>query len=72
MTGKYYASTIFTVWLLIVTIYAIYYITSVLSLPDLQGYEGDWSFQLFSFCVARLPFLVIVLILCMFFLRRKT
>jgi hypothetical protein len=71
MADRYSTLAIFMTWLILVIAYAVYYVVSVLTLPDLEGYEGNWSFQLFSFCVARLPFLIIILLLVLFFLRKK-
>lgn len=50
-------------WLLAVVIYASLYVRSRLLLPDLQGYEADWSWQLLFFGLTRLPWLVGLLVL---------
>jgi hypothetical protein len=44
---------------LMITLCAWWYVRAVLSLPDLEGYETDWTFQLLMFAVVRLPLLVV-------------
>jgi hypothetical protein len=48
-------------WALIVVVYAIAYVTTTLKYPNLEGYEAFWSFQLFFFCLTRLPLLLLAL-----------
>jgi hypothetical protein len=46
--------------------YAYYYVSSVLSSPDLvPGYEQDWRFHLLVFFIFRFPFLLMALIALM-------
>ncbi len=53
-------------WVIGCGFYAYYYVSSILSLPDLgQGYVQDWSFQLLMFFIFRFPLLLIVLIVIM-------
>lgn len=54
------------VWCLITAIYACLYITTVLSYPNLQGYETEWQFQLLMFSIFRLPWLLLALALIIF------
>mgnify|MGYP007006651124 CR=1 FL=1 len=54
------------VWCLITAIYAYLYITTVLSYPNLQGYETEWQFQLLMFSIFRLPWLLLALVLIIF------
>ena len=51
------------VWCLITAIYAYLYVTTVLSYPDLQGYEAEWDWQLMFFAIVRLPWLLLALAL---------
>ncbi|HQO16465.1 MAG TPA: hypothetical protein PLG02_05845 [Methylotenera sp.] len=50
-------------WCLITAIYAYLYVTTVLSYPDLQGYEAEWDWQLMFFAIVRLPWLLLALAL---------
>jgi hypothetical protein len=48
-------------WTLATSAYAYVYVTSRVGVPDAVGYEKDWSWQLFSFSLARLAVLILVL-----------
>jgi hypothetical protein len=41
------------------------------SLPDAEGYEADWTWQLFFFAITRLPIALIGLFLIMWFVLRQ-
>lgn len=58
-------------WMAVSGGYAYYYVKSRLDIPDLVGYESEWQFQLFIFCVFRLPFLLIFLGATIWFLFRR-
>ena len=49
------------VWALVTVVYAYLYVTNVLSLTGLQGYEAEWDWQLFFFGIVRLPWLILAL-----------
>jgi H+/Cl- antiporter ClcA len=64
MTRKSILTYTVIAWVIGCGFYAYYYVSSILSLPDLsQGYEQDWSFQLLMFFIFRFPLLLIVLIM---------
>ena len=49
-------------WLLGSSLYAFYYIVSILNSPEpYDAYAMNWQFQLLMFSIFRLPFLVIAL-----------
>jgi len=51
------------VWAIGCCFYAHYYVTSIISSPDVSpGYEQDWDFQLLMFFIFRFPLLLVVLI----------
>lgn len=55
------------VWLILVCLYAYYYVKTVLTLPDLEeGYVRDWQFQLLMFSIFRLPILLLILVIVIF------
>lgn len=54
-------------WCLITTIYAYFYVTSTLASPNLEGYETEWDWQLLFFSMIRLPWLLLVLVLVIYF-----
>ncbi|HEV8168901.1 MAG TPA: hypothetical protein VGP59_06120 [Pyrinomonadaceae bacterium] len=50
------------VWLVATSLYAYYYVTSILALPDeFDAYAMNWQFQLLMFSLVRLPFMLLVL-----------
>jgi hypothetical protein len=52
------------VWLLTSSLYAYYYVVTILALPEeYDAYARNWRFQLLAFSVFRLPWLVLGLIL---------
>ena len=62
-------------WALGCVVYAYYYITTILALPEpYDAYARNWQFQLMAFCIVRLPFLIAVLplwiVLTLFLLNR--
>ena len=67
-----------SLWAVGCVVYAYYYITRILALPDwpYDAYARNWQFQLMAFCIVRLPFLIAVLplliIMALFLLRRWT
>ncbi len=48
-------------WMLATTIYAYFYVSRRISIPDAEGYEKLWDWQLFFFSIVRLPLLLCVL-----------
>lgn len=46
-------------WCLITIVYAYLYVTTILSSPNLQGYETEWNWQLMFFAIVRLPWLLL-------------
>lgn len=62
-TRKKIISFTVLVWCLITLIYAYLYVTTVLSFPDLEGYEAEWDWQLMFFAIVRLPWMLIALAL---------
>ena len=66
-----------TLWAMGCVVYAYYYITTILALPEpYDAYARNWQFQLMAFCLVRLPFLIAVLplwiIMALFLLGRWT
>lgn len=59
--SKYSIVVTALIWAGCVAAYAFYYVKSRLALPDLEGYEAEWSWQLLFFGLTRLPWLVAVL-----------
>jgi hypothetical protein len=55
------------VWSLVTAIYAYFYVTSILASPNLEGYEAEWDWQLLFFAIVRLPWLLLVLALVIYF-----
>ena len=53
-------------WCVITVIYAYIYVSTVLNLPNLQGYEAEWDWQLMFFAIVRLPWLLLALALIIF------
>jgi len=50
------------VWLVATSLYAYYYVVSILALPDeFDAYAMNWQFQLLMFSLVRLPFMLLVL-----------
>lgn len=49
------------VWLIVTSLYAYYYIVSILSLPEGDAYAMNWQFQLLMFSIFRLPYMVMLL-----------
>ena len=49
-------------WLLLTIVYAAVYVLRALQLPELEGYEKEWQFQLLAFCYARLPVMILLLV----------
>ena len=66
MTKLTFKLSIIGLWALLVMAYGVYFVQSQLLLPNLEGYEKEWKFQLFSFAITRVPFLVILLVLVFF------
>jgi hypothetical protein len=58
-------------WLVVVTAFAYQYVRARVSLPDAEGYEADWTWQLFFFAITRLPIALIGLFLIMWFVLRQ-
>jgi len=51
-----------TAWLIATSLYAYYYIVSILALPgEFDAYAMNWQFQLLMFSLVRLPFMLLVL-----------
>lgn len=57
-------------WGLVVLAYAYAYVSSKIALPSAEGYERDWTWQLFFFSIVRLPFLVLLLLVVLLVMRR--
>ena len=52
------------VWLMASSVYAYYYVASILALPEeYDAYARNWKFQLLMFSLFRLPWLVLALCL---------
>jgi hypothetical protein len=51
----------FIAWLVGSSVYAYWYVMARIAAPDAVGYEQAWDWQLFFFCIARLPLLLILL-----------
>lgn len=49
-------------WLIGCSLYAYYWVTTILAQPDNYGYERWGAFPLFGFLVYRFPFLLVGLI----------
>ena len=56
----------FTAWLAGVSVYGYWYVTSVLSQPNLYGYERWPIFPIFGFMVDRLIYLFFALIVVVY------
>jgi hypothetical protein len=56
----------FTAWLVGVSVYGYWYVTSILSQPDLQGYERWPIFPIFGFLVDRLIYLFVALLVVLY------
>ena len=55
-------SIVVAVWLIVTSLYAYYYIVTILSRRDeFDAYAMNWQFQLLMFSLVRLPYLVLVL-----------
>jgi len=48
-------------WTLVTIIYAYFYVSRRISLPDSEGYERLWDWQLVFFFITRFPLLLCVL-----------
>lgn len=54
-------------WAALTLCYAYAYVVLTLRLPDLVGYEAEWSWQLFFFGVTQFPYLLTALFLLIWF-----
>jgi hypothetical protein len=53
-----------TGWLIVTSLYAYYYIVTILALPEeYDAYARNWQFQLFAFMVVRFPYMVLILMI---------
>lgn len=59
-------------WIVATVIYAYFYVTSLLTQSNLEGYETEWQFQLLMFSIFRLPWLVIELVAIIVLLKNLT
>ena len=51
-------------WLIVSSLYAYYYVVSILALPEeYDAYARNWQFQLLMFAIFRLPLLALALTL---------
>jgi len=48
-------------WLVLTSLYALYYVVSNLTGPPTDAYAMTWDFQLLMFAIFRLPYLVLLL-----------
>ena len=49
-------------WIIITSLYAYYYVVSILALPEeYDAYARNWKFQLLMFSLFRLPYMVLLL-----------
>jgi hypothetical protein len=58
-------------WFVFTAAYAFIYVREKMKLPDLQGYETEWDWQLLFFCIVRLPWLALLLALILLVLLRR-
>jgi hypothetical protein len=58
------------VWLAVTGGSAWWYVRSRLALPDLEGYEKHWDWQLMFFGLTRLPLFIVVLLIALWLERR--
>ena len=49
-------------WAIASGVYAFIYISETIALPDAEGYEKLWDWQLFFFSLVRLPILLVLLL----------
>lgn len=50
-------------WALLTMAHAYLYVSSRIALPNAEGYEREWDWQLFFFTITRFPFLLAILLL---------
>jgi hypothetical protein len=48
-------------WFVATAFYGYYYVASRICLPDAEGYEKLWDWQLFFFFITRFPLLLVLL-----------
>ncbi len=56
----------FFAWLIGCSLYAYFWVTSILASPNLYGYEKWKLFSLFGFLIYRFPFLLISLLIIVY------
>jgi hypothetical protein len=53
-----------TGWLIVTSLYAYYYIVTILALPEeYDAYARNWQFQLLMFMLFRFPYMVMILMI---------
>jgi len=51
-------------WLIVTSLYAYYYIVTILALPEeYDAYARNWQFQLMAFMIVRFPYMLLILLI---------
>ena len=66
MSRRFVFTLTIVLWLGISLIWAYFYVRARLALPQLEGYEKDWDFQVLMFFLSRFPIALILLVLSLF------
>ncbi len=57
------AFLVFVGWLVVTSLYAYYYVVTILALPEeYDAYARNWKFQLLMFLLFRFPYMVMILL----------